>query len=152
MTKAAVLTVDAAEERALADYRKVAGRLLRVAYVSGYIGDTDDQWDGYPAGPILVRVRRHQDTSHNGCILRWADGEWIDPYWDVDVLPGQLDVDLRSAWTDGTSYNVETGETECDRWEIVPENPVLLRARWAWEDFRMAWHRWRSGRRRCRGR
>jgi hypothetical protein len=131
------------EDKVRADADRVQGRLLKTWFLTGYVGDTDDQWDSYFEKPVLVRLQRPLDDD---LVVRYGDAEWIDPIWYVEPLPGQ-GLNLRSCRMDGTSYNWKTGESQCGRWELVPENPILLRLRWFFEDVRMAWRFWRKTRR-----
>jgi hypothetical protein len=117
------------ERRAVADYAAVAGRVLMVDYLMGYIGNTDEQWEGYFDPPIAFRVDKACIPEQG--LYHWCD-EHLDPYWDgsvVDVNCPQLpEGGLRSCWMYGVSYNVETGAVD--------------RGNWRFETRREKWSRW----------
>lgn len=108
------------ENRVLADYRAVAGKVLMASVVSGYLGDTDDSGCFKFDPPLAVRVDAGMDAQPQHGLFHWND-EWLDPYWDVTIIGTHPDLPpegLRSAWIDGTSYNAETGECERYRWRF----------------------------------
>lgn len=106
------------EERALADWKAVRGKVLLVHELTGYVGDTDEQTDCFFDPPIAVRV----DTQHRPEDLNHWNDEHLDPYWDVEVVdtthPQLLPEGLRSAYMFGISYNAQTLEVDHGRWRV----------------------------------
>lgn len=102
---------EALEQVALDEYRAHLGKCLEVDYICGY-NDTDDSGDYECIPPLIVRVVK-TDTSS---ILHWNcshNDDWLDPYWDVEVVSGKLPrPDLRSLWIDGPSHHLQTGKVE----------------------------------------
>ena len=90
---------EAAEKLVHEEYGRLAGKVLRVRCVHGYIKETDDSDDFY--GDFLV----HVDSTDNDSLEHWNDG-CLDPYYDVSVLSGPR-TDIRSTWIDGTSYSLD---------------------------------------------
>lgn len=79
---------EALEQVALDEYRAHLGKCLEVDYICGY-NDTDDSGDYECIPPLIVRVVK-TDTSS---ILHWNcshNDDWLDPYWDVEVVSGKL--------------------------------------------------------------
>jgi hypothetical protein len=89
------MTFHEAVALAQADHAAKVGAVLTVDFLVGYIGDTDVQTEHY--GPTQVRVlpTATEDLKH-------SVDDWLDPYWDVEVLDASLN--LRSAWIYGPSY------------------------------------------------
>ena len=101
------MTRDVAEALVLQDYREHYGKLLRVSYLAG-TDKNGDSIDKYVDGVLIVRLL---DTNEDS-VLHWND-EWLDPYWDVEVIQGaELVVGINNPWIDGPSYNTKTGERE----------------------------------------
>jgi hypothetical protein len=93
------------EERALADYQEVKGKLVQISQIYGYLDDED--WEGPVDSTVIVRVT---DTPENE-IRRWRD-DWLDPIYDVEIVTsGTLPDGLRSCWIHGKSYNLSGAET-----------------------------------------
>lgn len=112
-------TEEECEELAIADHAAVVGRLLLVWFMTGYddSGEGSDDavdWNAYHVQPAIVRVNPYDDPRHG--LFHWVD-EWLDPYWDIDVIKRPDDMpDLRSCFMFGHSYN------RCDE----PDEPTSL--------------------------
>ena len=109
------------EEKVIAEHAAAVGKVLLAHCVTGYIGDTDEQIDAWFDPPIRVRV---EPMLPEQGLLNWTDEEWLDPYWDVEVIdtthPNLPPVGLRSCWVYGTSYNAATGEIqESHEWRFA---------------------------------
>jgi hypothetical protein len=126
------------ENIACQDHRDAVGSVILVDYLTAYRGDTDNQDAYHFDPPLAVRVL----PAEPGDLAHWVD-EWLDPYWDVEVVdrshPQLPPEGLRGAYVYGTSYNGVTGDEQGGpvRFETFAE-------RWA--------RRWRLLRRRLRGR
>jgi len=95
------------EEKALADFAAVKGKLVRISWIYGYMGD--DGWEGPADGGLFGVIVRVLDTPENE-LRRWRD-DWLDPIYDVEVIvPGDLPEDLRSCWIHGKSCNLNGDE------------------------------------------
>jgi hypothetical protein len=114
---------DDAEARALRDYVKHRGRVLVADEVDGYDED-DDSEPGWFDPPIRVRVL----PTSLADVTR-GDREWIDPYWDVEVVghpPRHRVVSgdgrtIRSVWVYGTSYSVDGEVYPTPSWALEPQ-------------------------------
>jgi len=125
LTIMATRTEDDCEGLAFLDHERVMGRLLLVWHFTAFVGDTDDQaeWDG--SLPMAVRVDGPSRPEDG--LLHWSDGNWLDPYWDIDVVTPdhpELDFEPRSAFMFGNSYGLD-GEEEPTKFVLLPEDPVL---------------------------
>lgn len=117
------MTLDPREEsfeaRAREDFTRHLGRELLVPVVYGYAGD--DSVECFPAQAQALRVRV-TDTDDRD-LTHWND-DYLDPYWNVDVLSQDPSVDgVRSFWIHGPSYclAVPLAQQEGDRsFEVVP--------------------------------
>ena len=124
------------EKRVIADHAAVAKRLCLCRYVIGYIEDTDEQTDLDLDPPILVTVDEllnpNQGLLHN-------TGTHLDPYWDITPYgePDPRIAHLRSLFTYGLSYNLETGERDKQDniqpccW-LAPIQALPKRSWWSW--------------------
>lgn len=97
-------------EKSRAAHRALVGEIVAVIGFRAYINDTDDVGEveaGDGEAPFYVRVVETPDAdlTHVSC------DDWVDPYWDVDVLPdARLPFAPRSAWIDAPNYHpVEAG-------------------------------------------
>lgn len=74
-----------AEEGACADFAIVRGRLIETTEL--YVNVEGDHLEFYAisAAPFVVQIL---DTSGTD-VCRWTDNEYLDPYWDVEVVDGR---------------------------------------------------------------
>lgn len=130
------MTKEEAEQKVLEDYRAVSGKVILVRDLTAFIGDTCDQRDFCFDPPIAVRVEKRMDIDpRSSGLLRWADKDWIDPYWDIEIVDtDRIDIPpegLRGCYMFGTSYNIKTGECESTDW-TVQKTPSLMKRLWRW--------------------
>jgi hypothetical protein len=98
---------DKLEVQALQDFQRVVGKMFWAYDLHGYSGEDSIDVD-LKGEPVLVRI----DDTDVDSILHW-NGEWLDPYWDVEVLTPVPEVPgLRSCWIHGHSYNTKTPERQ----------------------------------------
>ena len=86
--------------RAIADYKRALGKTFAVSEVDGY----EDSDSTTVQGDIVVKVLKtsEDDVCH-------GDDEYIDPYWNVEVLSGPpRALALRSTWVYGPTYKVKS--------------------------------------------
>jgi hypothetical protein len=114
-----VRTEEEAVSRAAAEHWAYAGQLLRVQEVMAYFTDCCDYTES--GADAVVRVR--PAVSQN---MHWND-EYLDPYWDVDIVKHPQRDQIEHAWIYGRSY------------EVVELSPLeeLSQAAWA-PDYRGA--------------
>jgi hypothetical protein len=107
-----IMTREAAEIQVRKDYDAVRGRIILVRNLDT-LDDNDVQLQLRFDPPLKVRIVA---TIPDDCIVRWMDGKWIDPIWDVDevVEPERLPSNVRPTrgWVYGISYNIDDGTTE----------------------------------------
>lgn len=94
-----VRTSEEAEERAHAEHKAYEGRLIRVVDIQAYLLDTCDYCD--VSAECVVQVRSRQEADPH-----WVD-EWLDPYWDVDIVEHPQKDNIEHAWIYGRSYRVD---------------------------------------------
>ena len=118
---------------ALEEYRRHAGKLLEVGYICGYTSDGDGSNDCACVPPIIVRVTVNQNRHPHQGLLHWND-EWLDPYWDVELVSGNLPKEAcQSIWIDGPSHNAETGAREWNDVRVLtPLEALRVRLRCLW--------------------
>lgn len=120
-----------AEARALAIYRRSAGRRFYAPSVYAYadpdaspealeaLGPFESGDVAFPGG-LPVTVDPGQDPRCG--LLNW-NNEWLDPFWDVtpaEPLPPELR-GTGSWWVMGPSLNGETGEVDWGSLREAPE-------------------------------
>jgi hypothetical protein len=103
------------EARAKADHAAHAGQIILATVVTGY-NEHDDSVEVFCDPPARVRVCkavREDDLCH------WNDHEWLDPYWDVDLVePHPALAGIRSMWVFGQSYSTKGGVEPCSEWTV----------------------------------
>lgn len=111
-----------AEERAVADGRRVAGRRLLVGRVYGYEGEYgNDVVERFCVPPAVMVV---EDV-----VLRWQ-GEWLDPVWDVRLVEPHPELEgIRSMWVYGHSYSIDGRAAPSGYLELVPTWRERIRRR-----------------------
>ena len=137
------MTREEAEARALADYRAVAGRLIRARDVYCH-----EDVVGPPVrtrGGLRVRVLRGLDARPFESLLQWS-GDWLLAFWNVTPEAPDPGLGGGPCWVDAPAYNVETGEVERTAFAVVREPEPLLRLRWLAEDLAAALRRARGRR------
>lgn len=95
----------AAEARAIAAYEAVAGQVILITDLDGYVDDR--QVEIHLEQPALARViKLGSPNSVRDNILHWTDEDWIDPYLDLEILTSHPELaPLRSCWTFGHSFS-----------------------------------------------
>lgn len=107
-----VRTVEQGQAAARTEYRRVAGRILGVRHVSGYVGDVVVDRAAPPDDLFRVRVKPTDDAD----LVRMTDRAFIDPCWSIEPIPGETRLtDLRSLWTYGTSYSLPASTVSASR-------------------------------------
>ena len=89
------------EAKAVADFKAMVGEIITVTSVTGY-DDHDNSQDFYGEFKVKVTSTPESDIRH------WCD-EFLDPYWNVDIVEPVPDVlkGCRSFWTYGPSYEAK---------------------------------------------
>lgn len=107
------------EQLAASDFKAHAGKILLVRTVVGY-NERDDSVDILCDPPARMRVRA---TCCDDDLRHWC-GDWLDPYWDVDLIePHPALTDIRSTWVFGPSYSID-GKMEPSDWTV--ENTGII--------------------------
>lgn len=114
--------------KALQDYLKVQGKILKVSHLLAWPTDKHEGPDGrddftFYDKPVLVRITNTPLDD----IKRTCD-RFIDPEWNAEVIEPHPDLDptewdVKNIQVYGTSYNIDTGEMHNNDsdWEIVQE-------------------------------
>lgn len=115
------------------DHAAVNGRIIFVRDFTTFIDDDSfdvicelaedlDAGDSWIACRVLPATVAH-DLEH------WVD-EWLDPYWDVQILdlthpslPADFDPE-RWSWAFGPSYNVKTGQCSHGNWRLATQEEI----------------------------
>ncbi len=108
------------ENHAIAEFRSVVGRTLRVQHINGYVGNDSVSWC------LIVPLRVRVLPMSREAILRW-NGSWLDPFWDVEIIdpPEELQL-LRGPSVDGTSYL----DGHPEGWRAYVKEPETTLQRW----------------------
>ena len=102
---------DQVREKVVADHVAAMGRVHWCRFVIGYVDDSDEQTEIDLNPPVLVVVDGPSSPDQG---LFHDTGTHMDPYWDISFIK-PVDprvVHLRSCYTYGPSYSMETGEVE----------------------------------------
>ena len=122
------LTVKGIEAKVVEEHAVAAGKLHWCNYVVGYVGNSDDTTEVFLNPPALVIISKDDyGLLHN-------TGTHIDPYWDLSqAIPDERLDNLRSIFTFGPSYHLESGELEEGEKCIWPaELTYWQRVVWYW--------------------
>lgn len=96
--------------RIKADFKAIKGRTILVSELTGYVGD--DYVDFLLRTPATMRV----DSTPEGDLLHQVDRDWIDPYWNLELLVPHPELEGASGlWMYGTSYDLDSGEVQAAR-------------------------------------
>ena len=88
------------EHLAMLEHASMVGRILRVQWVTGYVGERAADFTGVK--PMRVRVLPMRREN----LLHW-NWDFLDPYWDVELVgkhPG-VPSEARNFWIHGPSYH-----------------------------------------------
>lgn len=113
-------------ERARADYRAHLGKTLLVSQVRTFDEADNHVWITCEP-PARVRVIDTPDDA-----IARGDGEWIDPYWAVELVEPHPELSPyahRLLEVDGFSYEVASGNRhDLETWVLAPEADALAKA------------------------
>ena len=95
---------NAANAKAMQDYKSHVSRTMEVPYVYGMVDGEPRQFNARPQDPFVVRVINTEQELVN----HW-EGNVLEPRWRVQITDGQgmLPPNVKQGWIDGPSYRVQ---------------------------------------------
>ena len=96
-----VRTWDEAKQAARTEFQRYCGRLVKVDCVMGHIHDAQVELYAGINEPFLVWVQPTDDAN-----LTRTNEDYVDPYWDVEVVDPRGQNPGLDCFIDGPSYRV----------------------------------------------
>lgn len=109
----------AAEHKAITAYEAVAGKVILITDLDGYVDDR--QVEIHLEQPALARVvKLGSESAVRDNVLHWTDDDWIDPYLDLEILTKHPELaTLSSCWIFGHSFNPD-GRSQLGSFALAP--------------------------------